>query len=189
MFENFKADIARLAEVNGLSQPWSFLQEILFNNGFQAVAGYRLARWFKVQTIPILPMAIARSTLFITGVDISPNAKIGPGLLISHGTGIVVGGAAEIGAGALLLHGVTLGAASQAGVGDMPKVGDRAFLGAHAALIGGIEVGDDVVVGAGAVVTRDVPAGSRVLSSAKAVVDPRPDLPPDPDPPSAGSPE
>ena len=89
-------------------------------------------------------------------------AEIGPGLRISHGVGLVVGGYAVVGEDCLLLHGATLGSPSAARVREMPRLGDRVFVGAHAAVIGAITLGDDVKVGAGAVVTRDLPAGTRV---------------------------
>ena len=76
--------------------------------------------------------------------------------------GLVVGNGTRIGADALLLHQVTLGAASDRRIGEMPTLGDRVFIGAGAKLIGGITVGDDVFIGVNAVVTRDVPSNSKV---------------------------
>jgi len=100
----------------------------------------------------------------VTGADISAAAEIGPGLRVSHGTGLVVGGHARIGRDALLLHGVTIGSPSEGRISEMPVLGDRVFVGAGAAIIGAITIGDDVVIGPNAVVTEDVPAGSRVLA-------------------------
>ncbi|HRC86518.1 MAG TPA: DapH/DapD/GlmU-related protein, partial [Thermoanaerobaculia bacterium] len=122
----------------------------------------RLARWFKVRRIPVFGPAIARFSQMVTGVEISPSAEIGPGLRISHGVGLVVGGYAVVGEDCLLLHGATLGSPSAARVREMPRLGDRVFVGAHAAVIGAITLGDDVKVGAGAVVTRDLPVGTHV---------------------------
>jgi serine O-acetyltransferase len=139
---------------------------VLFENGYQAVVTYRVASWFKHRGIPLFGPLFARWGLFLTGVDISPGAVIGPGLRISHGTGIVIGNGARLGCDALLLHQVTLGAASDRRIGEMPTVGDRVFIGAGAKLIGGITVGDDVFIGVNAVVARDVPSNSKVTSAA-----------------------
>lgn len=175
MLETVRRDACRLL-VPGKRPARAVLEALLFDNGFQAVLLYRLARWLKVRRIPALGPAVARLNTFLTGVEISPSASIGPGLRISHGTGMVIGGYARIGADALLLHGVTLGSPSPERVEEMPVVGDRVFLGAGAVLIGAITVGADCFVGAGALVTRDVPAGSRVLSEAGLEIAPRTDL-------------
>ena len=149
------------------------VEALLFNNGFQAVVLYRIARWLRVHRVPLLGPLVSRLNLFLTGVDLNPTAEIGPGLLISHGTGLVIGGAARIGEDALILHGVTVGSLSPSRVGTMPVIGDRAFLGAGAKIVGGVTLGDDVIVGPNAVVTEDVPDGSRVLSAAGVQVEPR----------------
>ena len=52
-------------------------------------------------------------------------------------------------------------------------MGKRAFIGAEAVILPGIEVGDDAVVGAGSVVTESVPAGAIVVGApARAVGQP-----------------
>ena len=139
---------------------------------------YRFGRWFKRRRIPFLGPAIARFGTFLTGVEISPSAEIGPGLRISHGVGIVVGGHVRIGAGAVLLHQVTLGSPSEGRVDEMPTLGDNVFIGAGSKLIGRIEIGDGVVIGPNCVVTRDIPAGSKVLPGGGIKVLPRRPHPP-----------
>ncbi len=166
MFDNLRRDTRRLREIKKKPFPFYVLESLLFENGYQAVLAYRLAAWFKHRRIPVLGPLFARLGLFITGVDISPGAVIGPGLRVSHGTGIVIGNGVRIGDDALLLHQVTLGAASDRRIGDMPTVGDRVFIGAGAKIIGGVTVGDDVFIGVDAVVTDDVPSQSKVTCSA-----------------------
>ncbi len=166
MLENLKRDTRRLREVKKKAFPFYVLESLLFENGYQAVVLHRLAAWFKHRRVPVLGPLFARLSLSLTGVDIAPGAVIGPGLRISHGTGLVIGDKTRIGAGATLLHQVTLGAASDRRIEHMPTVGDRVFIGAGAKLIGGITVGDDVFIGVNAVVTRDVPSGSKVTAKA-----------------------
>lgn len=165
MFEHLRRDIRRLE--TGTEPPTAarVVSALLFDNGFQAVLLYRLARWCKVRRIPILGAALARLNTLLTGAEISPSADIGPGLRVSHGVGLVVGGAAKIGADAILLHQVTLGSPSEGRVAEMPTVGDGVFIGAGAKLIGAIQVGDGAKIGVNAVVTRDVPAGARVRAA------------------------
>ncbi len=178
MFPNLNRDLDRLGR-DGHPPSWQrLLEAACFDNGFQAVVIYRLARWLKVKRVPLLPPLTARWGTFVTGAEISPGAEIGPGLRISHGVGLVIGGYARVGADAVLLHGATIGSPSSSRVREMPVIGDRVFLGANAAVIGAITLGDDVKVGANAVVTRDLPAGTRVRAPESVVVEPGSPAPP-----------
>ena len=166
MFANLGRDLGRLRHKSkGRSPAWA-LDAFLFDNGFQAVFFYRLARWFKRRRIPVFGPFFGRLGTFFTGTEISPSAEIGPGLRITHGLGLVVGGYARIGADATLLHAVTIGSLSEDRVDQMPAIGDRVFIGAGATLLGAITIGDDAFIGAGALVTRNILPGSRVLSRA-----------------------
>lgn len=173
MWDNLRADTRRLREIKTKPAPWYVLESLLFENGYQAVVLHRLAHWFKARGIPFFGPAIARYNLFLTGVDIAPAARIGPGLRIAHGTGVVVGNAVEIGSGCLLMHGVTLGAPTLSRIGDMPKLGDRVTVGAQASVIGPVAVGDDSFIGAHVLVTRDVPSGSKVTAPTDLEIRPR----------------
>lgn len=163
MFQNVLQDAARLRQIKTKGAPWYVLESLLFENGYQAVVLYRIGNWFKCRRIPIFGPLVARISLWLTGVDISPSASIGPGLLIGHGVGLVIGGRVRIGARALLLHGVTIGAPGIDRREEMPQIGDDVFVGAGACLLGGIRVGNNVFVGANAVVTRDIEDDCRVL--------------------------
>lgn len=173
MFENLREDTRRLRETKPRSFPWYVVESLLLDTGYQAVVLHRLAHWFKRRRIPFFGPAIARWNQFATGVDISPAAQIGPGLKISHGTGIVIGWRARLGRGCTLMQNVTLGAPTVARLEEMPTIGDRVVLGAGCAVIGPVTVGDDSFVGALALVTEDVPAGSKVLARAGVEVRPR----------------
>lgn len=166
MFANLRYDVERLRESKPRPFPWFLIESLLFENGFQAVVLYRIAHWFKRRGIPFCGPLFGRLSLFLTGVDIAPAAEIGPGLRISHGTGIVIGHCARIGRGATLLHMVTIGGRSAKRPHEMPEIGDDVFIGAGAALLGDIRVGDDVFIGFGAMVMEDVPSGSKVISTA-----------------------
>jgi serine O-acetyltransferase len=170
---NLVADARRLRELKSKSFPWYVLESLLFENGYQAVVLHRIAHACKRRHIPVLGPLFARLSLFLTGVDIAPAAQIGPGLLISHGVGIVIGGYARIGAGATLLHNVTIGGPYPSRRREMPTLGDDVFLAAGATVIGDIRIGDRVFVGAGAIVTEDVPDDSVVVAKAGIEIRPR----------------
>jgi serine O-acetyltransferase len=92
----------------------------------------------------------------VTGCDAAYQAEIGPGLVLYHPTGVVIGPYCRVGARATIMHGVTLGSdevtvgAENAG---SPVVGDDVFIGPGAAVFGPVTLGDRVHVGANSVVT------------------------------------
>lgn len=166
MFDNLAEDTRRLKLNRKGVFPWYVIEALLFDNGYQSVVAYRTASWFKRHGVPILGPLVARLGLFLTGVDIAPGAKIGPGLIVSHGTGLVIGSHTRIGAHAILLHQVTLGAPDVGRLEEMPDIGDDVYIGAGAALIGGITVGNRVVIGLNTTITEDVADDTRIVSTA-----------------------
>ena len=167
MFDHLRRDYRRLADYRQRSGLRFFLETALFDNGFQAVALHRAAHRCKRLGLVGVAPALARANLFLTGVDISPSAVIGPGLVISHGVGLVIGGSVEVGTDALLHHQVTIGAPTVGRIAQMPKLGNSIVVGTGATLIGPIEVGDRSFIGAGALVTRDIPANAKVTQRAE----------------------
>ncbi len=99
----------------------------------------------------------------VTGVEIGRGALIGPGLLVQHGSGVVVHGEAVLGRDCVLLQGATIGNRSEGG--RAPVLGDRVALNSHAHVLGAVTIGDDVVVGALSLVLHDVPAGTTVVGN------------------------
>lgn len=173
MFQNLSADTRRLRETKTKPFPWYVLESMAFDTGYQAVLFHRLAHWVKARRIPVIGAAVARLNQLLTGVDISPAAEIGPGLRISHGTGLVIGNGVRIGRDCLLLQGVTLGAPSTERLAEMPRIGDRVVIGAGSAVVGNVTVGDDAFVGALVVVSQDVPPNSKVVSKGGVEIRPR----------------
>ncbi len=173
MLENLKEDTRRLREIKSKGYPWYVIESLLFENGYQAVVMHRLAHWFRSRGIPFFGPLIARVSLWLTGADIAPEARLGPGLRIAHGVGLVIGNRVELGARATLLHQVTMGAPSTRRVEQMPRVGDDAFIAAGARLIGGITVGDRVFIGANTVLTRDVPSDAKVSVAGEPTIEVR----------------
>ena len=81
-------------------------------------------------------------------VEIHPAAKIGRGLFMDHGSGIVIGETAEVGDDVTLYQGVTLGGTGFARGKRHPTVGNEVMIGAGSKLLGPIEIGDRSKVGA-----------------------------------------
>jgi serine O-acetyltransferase len=96
------------------------------------------------------------------GVDVHPAARIGSGVLIDHGTSVVIGETAIVEDNVSLLHEVTLGGTGKETGDRHPKVRRGVLIGAGAKILGNIEVGRGAKVGAGSVVLRDVPPHTTV---------------------------
>lgn len=93
---------------------------------------------------------------FIMGIELRPRTRIGPGIRLYHGQGLVVNDRTVIGSNVTLRHGVTIGSAVDGGA--CPTIGDGVEFGAGSMVLGGVNIGNGAKIGAGAVVVRDVPA-------------------------------
>jgi serine O-acetyltransferase len=101
---------------------------------------------------------------FVTGVEIHPGARIGRGVFIDHGMGVVIGETASVGDGCILYKGVVLGGTSlERNKVRHPQLGAHVVVGSNACVLGGIEVGDGARIGSGSVVIRAVPEGATVV--------------------------
>ena len=164
MLQNLRVDLHRLKATRSGSTWRILIEALLFETGFQAVVLYRASHAFKKRAIPFMGPLLCRLCQWLTGVEIAPATVIGPGLMISHGQGIVIGQWARIGSHCHLHQQVTLGAKDVDRIDQMPSLGDHVAIGAGAKLLGGIHIGDGAVVGPNAFLTRDVPAGGKALA-------------------------
>jgi serine O-acetyltransferase len=133
--------------------------------GLHALLAHRVAHALRRAGIPLLPRLIAAVSRAITGIEIHPAAKIGPGLFIDHGMGVVIGETAKLGQDVTLYQSVTLGGTGFATGKRHPTVEDNVTIGAGATLLGPITVGHGAKIGAGSVVIHDVPPLSTVVGN------------------------
>ena len=139
---------------------------------FQVMLAYRVSHvlWcWGAHFFARLIMQIAR---VITGIEIHPAAKIGPGFFVDHGMGTVIGQTAEIGCDVTLYHDVTLGGVmpaidseKQRNAKRHPTLNDYVIVGAGAQILGPITVGRCARVGGNSVVTKDVLPGVTVFGN------------------------
>jgi serine O-acetyltransferase len=141
----------------------SALEVVLTYPGFHARQLHRLAFSLYQARVPVLPRLIAFFARMLTGIEIHPGARIGAGLFIDHGMGVVIGETAEIGDNCSLTQGVTLGGTSTRREKRHPTLGTGVQVGAGAKLIGAITIGDYARIGAGSVVVTSVPAYATVV--------------------------
>jgi serine O-acetyltransferase len=161
VLKSIKRDIDAVLERDPAAK--NAFEVVLAYPGFHARQMHRLAHTLSGAGVPVLPRVISHVSRFVTGVEIHPGARIGEGLFIDHGMGIVIGETAEIGDDCNLLQGVTLGGTSTQHAKRHPTLGKRVTVGAGAKLIGAIEIGDDARIGAGSVVVTNVPPNATVV--------------------------
>jgi len=132
----------------------------LYFKGFHALQTYRVAHYLWRSGRRVLAHYLQSQVSQHFQIDIHPNATLGSGIMLDHGTGIVIGETAHLGHNCSVLHHVTLGGSGRAGFDRHPKVGNGVLLGAGASVLGNIKVGDGCQVGAGTLVVEDLPPRS-----------------------------
>ena len=161
MLKAIKADLAIIKERDPAAR--GLLEILLCYPGFHALVGHRLSNKLWKSGWPLAPRLLSQITRSLTGVEIHPGAKIGRGVFIDHGMGVVIGETAEIGNRCLLYQGVTLGGTGKDDGKRHPTLLENVVVGAGAKVLGAITVGANTRIGAGSVVVRDVEANSTVV--------------------------
>jgi serine O-acetyltransferase len=148
----------------------NLIEVLLCYPGLHALIMHRIAHALYKRGIPVLPRLISHINRFLTGIEIHPGAKIGKGVFIDHGMGVVIGETAEIGDNCHLFQGVTLGGTGKQRGKRHPTIGNNVMIGVGAKVLGAITVGDNAKIGAGAVVLRDVPPNATAVGVPAKVV-------------------
>ena len=161
MFKRIRNDIQSVIERDPAARSW--LEVLLCYPGLHAVWGHRLTHWFWEHHLELLARWGSQIMRSLTGIEIHPGAKIGYGLFIDHGMGVVIGETAEIGECVTLYHGVTLGGTSLNKGKRHPTLADNVVVGAGAKILGAINIGENSRIGANAVVVKPVPPNSVVV--------------------------
>ena len=160
MVEAAEADLEAVAERDPAIR--NLLQPFLYFKGFQALQGWRVAHWLWGQGRETLAFHFQSRISELFQLDIHPAARLGKGLFLDHGTGIVIGETAVVGDDVSMLHNVTLGGTGAERGDRHPKIGKGVLLGAGAKVLGNIHIGDYAKVASGSVVLKDVPSGCTV---------------------------
>ena len=138
--------------------------------GYKAVMSHRRANWLHRHGFRLLARYISQRTARRTGIEIHPGATIGRGVMIDHGTGVVIGETAVVGDGCMIYQGVTLGGTGKDKGKRHPTLGKNVLVGAGAKVLGPFTVGDNARIAAGAVVLSEVPADATAVGVPAKVV-------------------
>ncbi len=132
----------------------SALEVLLLYQGVHALIWHRIAHWFYVHRFFFIARLISQIARFFTLIEIHPGAKLGHGILIDHGCGVVIGETTVVGDNCTIYQGVTLGGVGTAKGKRHPTLGNNVTVGAGAKILGSFEVGDNCAVAANAVLLR-----------------------------------
>ena len=141
----------------------SDIEVLLLYSGLHATLAYRVSHKLYVGGHTFSARAVSQAAKFLTGIEIHPGATIGKGLVIDHGTGVVIGETTEIGDNCTLYQGVTLGGTGKDVGKRHPTLGDNVLVGAGAKVLGPILIESNSKIAANAVVLKDIPESSTAV--------------------------
>jgi serine O-acetyltransferase len=161
MLKALRADLAIIKERDPAAR--GSLEILLCYPGLHALVLHRFSHGLWRLGLPLLPRLLSQLGRLLTGIEIHPGARIGQGVFIDHGMGVVIGETAVIGDHCLLYQGVTLGGTGKVSGKRHPTLETNVVVGAGAKVLGAITVGANTRIGAGSVVLRDVESDSTVV--------------------------
>ncbi len=132
-------------------------QVLLLSPGVHALIAYRIAHKMYAKNHFFRANLISHIARRRTGIEIHPGAKIGKGLVIDHGMGVVIGETAEVGDNCTIYQGVTLGGTGKDVGKRHPTLGNNVLVGAGAKVLGPLKIGNNVKIAANAVVLKEIP--------------------------------
>ena len=137
--------------------------EVFLYSSFKAILHYRIAHKLYLKKHYFLARWVSQRAARKTGIEIHPGAKIGKGLFIDHGMGVVIGETAEIGDNCTLYQGVTLGGTGKDVGKRHPTLGNNVMIGAGAKVLGPFLIADNSKIAANAVVLKEIPENSTAV--------------------------
>lgn len=159
-YKYFKEEAAIIRERDpAIKSDW----EVLLYPSFWAIWRYRKAHRLYLKKHYFLARWISQRTARKTGIEIHPGAKIGNGLFIDHGHGVVIGETTIIGDNVTLYQGVTLGGTGKETGKRHPTLEDNVMVSVGAKVLGSFTIGENSKIGAGSVVLKEVPPNSTVV--------------------------
>ena len=137
--------------------------EVFLYPSFKAILCYRVAHRLFLKKHYFLARWVSQRAVRKTGIEIHPGARIGKGLFIDHGSGVIIGETAELGNNVTLYQGVTLGGTGKEKGKRHPTLQDNVMVSAGAKVLGSFTIGENSKIGAGSVVLKEVPPNCTVV--------------------------
>lgn len=161
MFDAIKKDVRAVRERDPAAR--NSFEVLLLSSGLHAIMMHRPAHWLYEHKAYLPARFLSQFSRLLTGIEIHPGAKIGQGVLIDHGMGVVIGETAEVGDGCTIYQGVTLGGTGKDKGKRHPTLGKNVTVGCGAKILGPFKVGDGAKVAANAVLLESIPPASTAV--------------------------
>lgn len=161
MLKTIKTDLNAVLEKDPAAR--NRAEVFLTYSGFHAICMYRFAHFLYLHNYKLCARIVSQFSRFLTGIEIHPAAKIGNGVFIDHGAGVVIGETAEIGNDCTIYQGVTLGGTGKDKGKRHPTLKNGVMVAAGAKILGPFTVGKHAKIGAGSVVLKEVPDNATVV--------------------------
>ena len=163
MFRTLRYDIKSIMERDPAAK--NAFMVLCAYSGLHAVCIHRFSHWLYKNKLFFVARIISQAARCMTGIEIHPGATIGKGLLIDHGSGVVIGETAIVGDNCTIYQGVTLGGTGKETGKRHPTIGNNVLIGAGAKVLGSFKVGDNSVIAANSVVLHEVPENSTCVGA------------------------
>lgn len=161
MFNTLRSDMHAVLDRDPAAR--NVFEVILCYPGFWAVLIHRFCHFLHRHKCKLLARWLSTIMRFLTGIEIHPGVKMGKGVFIDHGMGVVIGETSEIGDNVTIYQGATLGGTGKDSGKRHPSIGNNVVISAGAKVLGPFTVGENSKIGAGAVVLKEVPPNSTVV--------------------------
>src|SRR5579863_4403094 len=176
MVDNFREDLRQHFVTVGSRSTGNVLAAF-FEMSLWAIGIFRFGKWvrgirFSAIRLPfmLLYFFLYRISQALSGIRISLDSEIGPGLVIHNFGGVIVHG--RVGKNCVFVPGAQMISAGDGKGRGYPTLGNGVYVGAGAKILGNVVIGDQARIGANAVVIGDVPAGAVVLPPVSRIIRP-----------------
>ena len=168
LFSGLRRDINAIKERDPAAR--TAIEVLLLYSGLHALIFHRFAHWFYHHRMFFIARLISQTSRFFTGIEIHPGAKIGRGVFIDHGSGVVIGETAEVGDNCTIYQGVTLGGTGKDKGKRHPTLEEGVMVGSGAKILGPFTVGAGAKIAANAVVLEPIEPDTTVAGVPARVV-------------------
>ncbi len=168
MLDRLKADVKAIRERDPAAR--NYVEIFLLYSGLHAIMLHRPAYFLYRHRCYFSARLLSQFARFLTGIEIHPGAKLGKGIFIDHGSGIVIGETAEVGDGCTLYQGVTLGGTGKDHGKRHPTLKENVLVGSGAKILGPFTIGENSKIAANAVVLKEIPPNSTAVGVPAKVV-------------------
>jgi len=168
LFSLIKSDFRRNLDLSAAQSSGGFsnirmrMESILFKSAFHATVLFRISHWLYKNKWVFCARFFMRLNYILNSCDIGFSAEIGPGLLLGHPLGVIIGHNTRIGKHTSILSGVIFGVRGweKHEINLVPEVGDNCVFSSRSTILGNCRIGNNCVIAINAVVQEDMPDDS-----------------------------